>query len=509
MIQAKLNIGEPNDKYEKEADDTASKVVQQINSPAHDNSVQRQESMEVEDEELQMKPAISKIQRDESIEEEDEELQMKSLVQRRENLSGGEASTDLESSIQSARGGGQSLDINLQQSMGQAMGADFSGVKVHTDSQSDQLNKSIQAKAFTTGQDVFFRQGAYEPGSRGGQELIAHELTHVVQQGKEGLLQRELLEVNDPTWYDEVVSKFTYEEDLENISREAALRLLIDIEQDADQCASSLATYRTCRSEPTEGDARLNAQNCLIKLQNKIEQLRHKYRPYAVQFISTIRSLTAKIREELDYVGELAMGDAVGNARQLVMAATPALEAMALRITVKNAADYPALGGAEGGQFAQGRSGGRQMEHRKPWRAKKGYSTEPDGYTGLAPNTSDTTLKGLRIGAAKMEINEEAVCSEFATAAASKLVGQGVSVEIVGYGSGGHGHNYVIVGRPIETNLKDYTTWGADVFVVDVWLGGIRMKDWTDSPKVVWSGQEHNEANKGAPSTAQLTKRYD
>jgi hypothetical protein len=44
------------------------------------------------------------------------------------------------------------------------------------------LNQSIQAKAFTTGQDVFFRQGAYDPGSRGGQELIAHELTHVVQQ---------------------------------------------------------------------------------------------------------------------------------------------------------------------------------------------------------------------------------------------------------------------------------------------------------------------------------------
>jgi hypothetical protein len=66
--------------------------------------------------------------------------------------------------------------------MGQAMGADFSGVKVHTDTQSDQLNQSIQAKAFTTGQDVFFRQGEYQPESRSGQELIAHELTHVMQQ---------------------------------------------------------------------------------------------------------------------------------------------------------------------------------------------------------------------------------------------------------------------------------------------------------------------------------------
>jgi hypothetical protein len=196
MIQAKLSIGEPNDNYEQEADTTASKVVQQINSPMQDQSIQR-ESME-EEEELQMKP-ISSIQR-ESMEEEEglqmkpvssiqqgameeeEELQMKSLVQRQENIGGGEASTDLDSSIQSARGSGQSLDPNLQAKMGEAMGADFSGVKVHTDSQSDQLNKSIQAKAFTTGQDVFFRQGAYEPNSRGGQELIAHELTHVVQQ---------------------------------------------------------------------------------------------------------------------------------------------------------------------------------------------------------------------------------------------------------------------------------------------------------------------------------------
>ncbi len=179
-IQAKLNIGEPNDKYEKEADATAAKVVQQINSSPQDQSVQRQDSMEQD--EIQMKPVISKIQREESMEDEDEELQMKSLVQKRENVGGGEASNDLESSIQSARGSGQSLDPNLQEKMGQAMGADFSDVKVHTDSQSDQLNKSIQAKAFTTGHDVFFRQGAYEPNSLGGQELIAHELTHVVQQ---------------------------------------------------------------------------------------------------------------------------------------------------------------------------------------------------------------------------------------------------------------------------------------------------------------------------------------
>ena len=180
-IQAKLTIGEPGDKYEQEADSVAAKVVNQINSPQfqqQEQAVQRQE--ELEEEELQTKSKITSLQRMEELEEE-EELQAK-FLQRKEASAGEEASMDLESGINSARGGGQPLDTGLQQSMGQAMGADFSGVRVHTDSQSDQLNQSIQARAFTTGQDVFFRQGEYNPGSRGGQELIAHELTHVVQQ---------------------------------------------------------------------------------------------------------------------------------------------------------------------------------------------------------------------------------------------------------------------------------------------------------------------------------------
>ncbi|MGB0564924.1 MAG: DUF4157 domain-containing protein, partial [Spirulinaceae cyanobacterium] len=107
---------------------------------------------------------------------------MKPTLQRVHTVGGSEAPSDIEAGINRAKGGGQPLDVGLQRSMGQAMGANFSGVRVHTNAQSDQLNRSIQAKAFTTGQDVFFRSGEYNPGSKGGQELIAHELTHVVQQ---------------------------------------------------------------------------------------------------------------------------------------------------------------------------------------------------------------------------------------------------------------------------------------------------------------------------------------
>lgn len=185
-IQPKLTIGAPGDKYEQEADRVASQVVQQIHAPQTNAPLQRDA---LEANKLQMRPILQRntpeeneLQRSPILQRntlEENELQMRPTT---EAVAGGPASDALESAISQARGSGQSLDPNLQQQMGQAIGADFSGVKVHTDTQSDQMNRSIQAKAFTTGQDIFFRQGAYQPGGRDGQELIAHELTHVVQQ---------------------------------------------------------------------------------------------------------------------------------------------------------------------------------------------------------------------------------------------------------------------------------------------------------------------------------------
>ena len=85
--------------------------------------------------------------------------------------------------INRARGGGQPLESDLQAQMGEALGYDFGGVRVHTGTESDELNQQLSARAFTTGQDIFVRSGEYDPASSGGRELIAHELSHVVQQG--------------------------------------------------------------------------------------------------------------------------------------------------------------------------------------------------------------------------------------------------------------------------------------------------------------------------------------
>ncbi|MDJ0601580.1 MAG: DUF4157 domain-containing protein [Crocosphaera sp.] len=170
-IQSKLSVGKPNDKYEQEADRLATRVVQQINTPTFNP--------------FNQSPDRHSVERNKDREE--DKIQAKLTLQPKRVITGGEVSSDLTTPINRARGGGQPLDQGLQKSMGQVMGADFSGVRVHTDGHSDQLNQSLQAKAFTTGQDVFFRQGEYQPSNPGGQELIAHELTHVMQQNRGGV----------------------------------------------------------------------------------------------------------------------------------------------------------------------------------------------------------------------------------------------------------------------------------------------------------------------------------
>ena len=169
VVQAKLSIGKPDDKYEQEADNVAKDVVQRINSTGINHIVNPSN------------PGNPKVQR---------QAYGSTAIS-------GTAPANFHNNLNRARVGGQSLAPNLQQKMGTAMGADFSGVRIHTGTNAHQLNRSIQAKAFTTGKDIFFKKGAYNPNSQSGQELIAHELTHVVQQNgtsspsqSQGVIQR-------------------------------------------------------------------------------------------------------------------------------------------------------------------------------------------------------------------------------------------------------------------------------------------------------------------------------
>ena len=203
-LQTKLRIGPPGDKYEQEADRVADAVMQMP-----EPQLQRQVEPEEEEEALQSKPLVNQItplvqvQRQEEPEEEEEMLQAKPLAEEitplvqkqvepeeeEEELQAkatsghiSEANPNLESDIQSLKGGGHPLSENDRAYFEPRFGRDFSQVRVHTDTRAAESARAVNARAYTVGQDVVFGVGQYTPESSPGQRLMAHELTHVVQQ---------------------------------------------------------------------------------------------------------------------------------------------------------------------------------------------------------------------------------------------------------------------------------------------------------------------------------------
>jgi hypothetical protein len=129
-------------------------------------------------------PDFAKTKQGVKEDEEEEEKPKRELVLAKEiGQTPPEVSNSLEAKINTNRGSGNTLSKEIRLPMEETFGADFSGVRVHTDSEANNLNESLQARAFTTGNDIFFRQGEYNEDSGEGRKLLAHELTHVIQQG--------------------------------------------------------------------------------------------------------------------------------------------------------------------------------------------------------------------------------------------------------------------------------------------------------------------------------------
>ena len=97
-------------------------------------------------------------------------------------LEGGSVHPDVGAQIAARRGRGAPLPEAVRDEMSGALGDSFGDVRVHTDELAGALARSVQARAFTTGADIFFAGDAYDPGSSQGRALLAHELAHVVQQ---------------------------------------------------------------------------------------------------------------------------------------------------------------------------------------------------------------------------------------------------------------------------------------------------------------------------------------
>ncbi len=120
--------------------------------------------------------------------EEDEVLMQSESQEKRQRVTNakGELVPEINQAIQRKRGGGASLPENVRREAKRILGQDFKDVRIHTDSEAHHLSRSISARAFTIGKDIFFKQGVFSPGSQAGRETLIHELTHVVQQSRGG-----------------------------------------------------------------------------------------------------------------------------------------------------------------------------------------------------------------------------------------------------------------------------------------------------------------------------------
>ncbi|NVK64909.1 MAG: DUF4157 domain-containing protein [Flavobacteriales bacterium] len=240
-VQQKLKIGESNDKYEQEADRVADKVVNQSKGDAvqtkegeeevqkkpiasevtplvqkkgtgeeepvqkmtDEEPVQKQEEEEAvqskeEEESVQMQEEEETVQSKEEeesvqMQEEEEVAQTKEeeeSIQTKAQARPNSATPSLESRLNNSSGRGKKLTGKTKNEMESGFGNDFSNVNIHTDQNAAQMSQELGAKAFAHGNDIYFNKGQYNPESSEGKHLLAHELTHTIQQ--KGMVQKKV-----------------------------------------------------------------------------------------------------------------------------------------------------------------------------------------------------------------------------------------------------------------------------------------------------------------------------
>ncbi len=192
FIQAKLQISTPEDESEQEADRAADSVVRMpepaVSRPDEEDKIIASKSrsripvaVREDDEE---KPLVQRAC-DECEEEKKQDQEESAEMVHRESRAPTAAPTvtsSVAANIHAMNGGGSPLPATTRAFFEPRFGADFSQVRVHTDSRAAATANSIQARAFTVGSNIAFGAGRYAPESPPGRQLLAHELTHVLQQ---------------------------------------------------------------------------------------------------------------------------------------------------------------------------------------------------------------------------------------------------------------------------------------------------------------------------------------
>jgi hypothetical protein len=167
----------PVQKAEKKEDE---KPIQKEEKKEEDKPVQKAEKKE-EDKPLQKAESEEKKET-QTKHEEDKKDEHPPIMHKKEEGKGTDKSSDISERIKNTKGKGRPLSERTARQMEQAFNANFTNVIIHTDSESDALNKDLHSLAFTNGSDIYFAEGKYNPDSSSGKTLLAHELTHVIQQ---------------------------------------------------------------------------------------------------------------------------------------------------------------------------------------------------------------------------------------------------------------------------------------------------------------------------------------
>lgn len=189
-LQTKLAISQPGDRLEREADTVAEQVMRSAEEPLLDEPTHLSHlppiSRLAASSEIARQPAEEEEEEAPSGEtenrEEEEEYTTARLSLKAASDSHHSSSPDVDTRIQSMRGGGKPLNAELRDFFEPRFGHDFSRVRVHTDARAAETARSLNARAYTLGHDVAFALGEYKPDTSDGRRLLAHELTHVVQQ---------------------------------------------------------------------------------------------------------------------------------------------------------------------------------------------------------------------------------------------------------------------------------------------------------------------------------------
>lgn len=154
--------------------------VQKMDAPKDEEGEKVQKADDTKMEEDKMKD--KSIQKKEEGEPEEEEKESTTPVQPKLNNESGETPQATTRYLRDTKGKGSPLSKDILHEMNARFGYDFSGVRIHNDSEAHRVSKELHAQAFTHGQDIYFNEGKFDPSTPEGRLLLAHELTHVIQQ---------------------------------------------------------------------------------------------------------------------------------------------------------------------------------------------------------------------------------------------------------------------------------------------------------------------------------------